>query len=51
MKKTYPVSGKARSISSWHKHLRPTEKRRVWKSTRRLFKKEISQVVDEDLRT
>ena len=50
MKKTYPVSNKARAVGSWWKHLRKPNKRRVWKSTRKLAKAEISQIVD-DLRT
>jgi len=43
MKSTYPVSKKARAISSWHKHLRKTEKRRVNKSTRKLFKSQFHE--------
>ena len=44
MKKTYPVSHKARSCASWWKHLRPENKRRVNKSTRKLGKLEISKL-------
>jgi hypothetical protein len=47
MKKTYPVSNKARHIASWHEHLRKTEKRRVWKSARKIAKKEIADIVDD----
>lgn len=39
MKKTYPTSKKARSYTSWWKHLRSFGKRRVNKSTRRELKR------------
>ncbi len=38
MKKTYPVSKKARSYCGWWKHLRPFGKRQANKSTRKLGK-------------
>jgi hypothetical protein len=41
MKKSYPVSKKARAIGGWRRHLRKEEKRRVNKSTRRENKKLI----------
>lgn len=37
MKKTYPTSKKARSITGWHKHLRKQGKRWANKSTRKLM--------------
>jgi hypothetical protein len=40
MKKTYPVSNNARHVCSWRKHLRPEEKRRVNKSTRKIGRAE-----------
>jgi hypothetical protein len=39
MKKTYEMSHKARAVACWRKHLRPEEKRRVNKSTRKLGKR------------
>jgi len=38
MKKTYPVSEKARSATGWHKHLRKDGKRVANKSRRKLLK-------------
>jgi len=40
MKKQYPVSGKSRSETGWHKHLRKDGKRLANKSTRRILKQE-----------
>lgn len=41
MKKAYETSQKARTVAGWHKHLRPAEKRRANKSTRKLGKLRI----------
>lgn len=40
MKKTYPVSQKAKSLTGYHKHLRKEGKRFANKSTRRILKNE-----------
>jgi hypothetical protein len=43
MKKTYPVSEKAKS---WAKHLKPEGKRLANKSTRKINKKDIKKTID-----
>ena len=41
MKRTYPVSNKARSPVAWNKHCRKDGKRRINKSTRKILKSNI----------
>jgi hypothetical protein len=40
MKKQYSTTKKARSMTGWHKHLKPSGKRRANKGTRVISKKE-----------
>lgn len=52
MKKTLPTSGKGRSITGWHKHLRKEGKRRANKGTRLAFKgRGREKMVDMDGQT
>lgn len=40
MKKTIPISSKARSATGWHRHLDKKDQRRANKGTRQVFKRE-----------